>query len=573
MRSALASKIAFAALLAGAVGVLVWWTRHRPSFLLYQAHDQLGKGNQAGVISEYQRLLKRPGLSPADEIKLRLALGELYVAAVQESSEVDVLSAAPGYSAENPFVDLAKKEFQRVLELDPSNSAAHDYMGRILWSQRLENYALDEFQKSRSLDPRNPEPLRFLAQIHLGRGDAALARDEALQALALSPAYDEARLTLVSCYSELGDTPSALDEYERLSPAFRSGPDAQSQYALLLMQAHRWSQALQVFNDAIQRNEMNGRLQIAHGRYWLERGSVREASAAFAQAAAMMPRSAWPIAWSAAAFSLNGDCEQSDRASQRLLESLPRWPWSHWARAWSRLCSGQTEEAVASLDEALRLSPDFSEALELKSSLLLDMGRNAELGELLRPLIDREQRRSFVYTKMAESLLDLGKPGMALEVAETAAKFDPSNPDALVALGRARRDGGDSAGAQRAFTEALRIDQDNLRLRAYATPTESSDGQWSQILSELARNGPDASEIWCLLGDAFEKNNEFGRAVDAYESAAAAKPYLLKAQLGLIAAHHKLRQPDAAAAACRRAFQISPHNPNVLAWRTKLRLR
>ena len=310
MRFGLASKIAFSALLIGAIGVMGWWVRHRPSFLLYQAHDQLDQGNQSGVIAEYRRLLTRSNISPAEEIKLRNALGDLYVSAVQDSTDIDVLPNGSGYATENPFVALAKKEFQRVLELDPTNSVAHDYMGRILWTQRLENYALEEFQKSRQSDPKDPEPLRYLAKIHLDRGDAATARDEALQALALSPSYDEARLILVSCYSELGETSSALDEYERLSPGFRVGPDAQSQYTLLLMQANRWDPAAQLFESTGEKGPQNGRLQIAYGRYLLARGRPRDASGAFAQAAALMPRSAWPLAWSVPASTVNGDCDQ-----------------------------------------------------------------------------------------------------------------------------------------------------------------------------------------------------------------------------------------------------------------------
>ncbi len=537
MRFGLASKIAFSVLLIGAIGVMGWWVRHRPSFLLYEAHDQLDQGNQSGVIAEYRRLLDRPNLPAAEEIKLRNALGDLYVTALQDSTDVDVLPTGPDYRTENPFVALAKKEFQRVLELDPTNSVAHDYMGRILWTQNLENYALEEFQKSRQSDPKDPEPLRYLAKIHLERGDAAAARDEALQALALSPSYDEARLVLVSCYSELGETSAALDEYERLSPAFRAGPDAQARYALLLMQANRWDQAAQLFAEAEEKGPKSGRLQIAYGRYLLARGRPRDASGAFAQAAALMPRSAWPLAWSVPTSTVNGDCDQAQRVSQILMEALPRWPWSHWSRAWSQLCRNDAEGALASLSEALRLSPDFSEALELKSALLLDMGRAEELGDLLRPLINHEHHRSFAYTKMAQSLLDQKKSGMALDVAETAVKFDPTNLDAFLTLGRARLNVGDRDGARRAFENAQNLDPDNPRVRAYVALTDRSGAELQQTLSALAREWSDGAEIWCLLGDVSERLGDAGQAAEAYQAAAAAETLSIESanEIGLMA--------------------------------------
>src|SRR5690349_11244460 len=83
-----ASQIALAAVLIVVGGSIVWWTKHRPSYLLYQAHSRLGMENQAAVITEYKRLLSQPSISKDDEIKYRKALGEFYVRAVQENTGV-----------------------------------------------------------------------------------------------------------------------------------------------------------------------------------------------------------------------------------------------------------------------------------------------------------------------------------------------------------------------------------------------------------------------------------------------------------------------------------------------------
>jgi cytochrome c-type biogenesis protein CcmH/NrfG len=224
------------------------------------------------------------------------------------------------------------------------------------------------------------------------------------------------------------------------------------------------------------------------------------------------------------------------------MDGLPRWPWSHWARAWSKLCRGDAENALMALNEALREAPDFSEANELKARLLLDLGRYVELGRLLQPLINKEHNRSFAYTMLANSLLAQNKPSLAVDVAETAVKFDWTNVDGFVALGRARLGVGDVAGAQRAFHNASKLDGDNPRVKAAAALADASGPQLQRTLAELARQWPGNTEIWCWLAHVSEHGGDTGQATEAYEAALAAKPYLLEAQTGLASLQRKAKR-------------------------------
>ena len=147
-----ASRVALLSVVILVGGTFVWWYQNRPSYLLYQAHRELEGGNQASVIAEYKRLLTQKDLPKEEEIRLRRALGEFYVRALQESNGVSQI-VSRSYEVENPFIATAKNEFERIIELDPTHATAHYYLGRILWFRHLESFAIDESSANNAPKP------------------------------------------------------------------------------------------------------------------------------------------------------------------------------------------------------------------------------------------------------------------------------------------------------------------------------------------------------------------------------------------------------------------------------------
>ncbi len=364
-----ASRVALFFVLIVVGSIFFWWVRNRPSYLLYQATSEMNEGKQSAVISEYQRLLRKKDLPPAEEIRMRKALGTFFVRAFQETNGVSMYMNDSD-SVENPYLELAKREFDRVIVLDGKDAEAHYYLGRILWVRRLEAFAMEELNLSRQYDPKNPEPLWFLARAYLERGNASLARETALQALAIRPDYDEARQVLSDAYAALGDYRRAIEQFDRLSPGFRSDPDTLASHALLLARQKEWRAADHAISEAERIGPNNGRVKLLAGRVLLEKNELEEASGKFAQAAALMPKNVWPLVWQSIGFSRRNLCDEAARPAHYLAERLPRWAWSHLAMAECFKCQGETAHALSSLDEALRLSPELKEAIDLKVQIL-----------------------------------------------------------------------------------------------------------------------------------------------------------------------------------------------------------
>lgn len=563
------SHIALLFVLVVVGGSFAWWAKSRPSFLLFQAHS--GGSDQAAVIHEYQRLLKRKDLPKDKEIEYRKALGEFYVRAIQETRSYSVFVQDPSV-VDHPYLKSAKEQFDRILELDPNDSQGHYFLGRVFLLRQMESYAMEEFEKSRRLGPHNPDPAYFLSLIYQEREEPLKARELAEQALAIAPHSDDARMALVEAYRLSGDFQQAFKEFELLSPAYRAIPLTRARHAYFLSQQNYWDQARSEIKDALAADPGNGWIKVINAQLLMEQGRFTQAGGELAQAEGIMPKNPWPLPWHVKAWAALGRCEESSRASQFLIEALPRWPWSFWAGAHHQLCQGRELAALSSLDEALRLAPDFSAAHQMKAQILADKGQYEELGRMIRPLLDKKLHESLGYVFLAQSFYEQGKTDLALDSAEEAIRSDSRNAWAFVWLALARLQKGDKDAGLRALNEGLRMrpfDEDLIAMEALFRSRADGEETFSTLYKKIEEQTRNAN-VWLALGEVEKSKGHTPEAIWAYQRALELRPYLLKAQLGLVTLYSKSGEKDKASAALKKAFEINPKSSAVLEWRKKI---
>lgn len=568
-----AARFAFLFVLVVIAGAFFWWLRNRPSYLLYKANRALANGNQSEMVSQYRKLLQKKGLPKDEEIRLRKALGKIYLQTFQNSYGVSSFFSTES-RFESPYIELGKKEYDRVLDLDPNDSVAHYYLGRILWFRRLEAYAMDEFEKSRRADPTNAEPVWFLAEINMDRNNATAARELALQALAIAPGFDRARKTLMNAYAALGDADGTIRQYEQLSPQAKSDPELMASYALFLSRQNRWAEAANLINDAARIAPKSSDVHLTLGRMALDTGSPEEASGHIQQAGNMAPDSVWPRVYKTDVLAQRGQCTEAALASDPLINTWPQWSWSHLMSAWTNLCEAKPDRAVASINEALRLAPEFQEATFLKAQILIDQMKFDELGNVVKTLLDGKRHQSAAYAYLSQSFLLQGKRDLAQEMADAAIKLNQRNAAAFAWLGLTRARLKDKQGATWALNMAADLRPFDAMLqgtRAFALAhyfkDEAAAKELETVLSKNRRN-PD---LWILWGDLNRLKKNFAEAAAAYQNAAALKPYSLRAQLGVIESAFESGQLDRADVALGAALAINSKHSDVLAWRVRVR--
>lgn len=585
---------AFAFLVVG--GSLTWWIRHRPAYLIYQAHRQMGRGNQPAVIVEYERLLKRRDLPKEEEIRLRRALAEFYLKAIEANDPmtisynddyeyIDPVSLSPkkvsykvNQAADHPFLTSAKKECDRLLEINPKDPVAHLFTGWILWQKRLENFAIESLNASREYDPNDPRPLVFLSKIHERRGQHGLARDFALQAVSIQPEDNEARMALIEAYQHLGNFTGARREYENLSAAYREIPEVQARFALYLAEQNFWPESEREMERALQNGFQDGRVRLLYGQILLKKHAYDQAIAEFGRAMTLLPKNLWPLIWQSYAYSLNGQCDGIERMAQlfanRKRGFIEGLPWAHLVISWNYLCRGNASGALSELEEALKWAPEFQEALQLKTRILLDQGQYEDLGRVLRPLLDQNINQSFAYTMLAQSLLDQGNLALAEDMAETAIRHNARNPRPFLCLAVVRAERGDKEGALRAANGAISLNPNDCVLEAHRAYLLGLIGQFAaseDFFKASLGECPNEAEAWLLRGEIHQKQVNYPEAIQAFQNALQFKPYLLKAHLGLIASFAATKMTQAAEGALADAVKINSKHKEVAMWRRRFR--
>jgi tetratricopeptide (TPR) repeat protein len=182
--------------------------------------------------------------------------------------------------------------------------------------------------------------------------------------------------------------------------------------------------------------------------------------------------------------------------------SNPENPWGHYMHGLSAWKSGDSEQAMASFDEALRIDP--------------------------------QHRKSLLNS--ARVLLDTGRPREALERVERAMSLEPLSAEGLRLLGRARYELKQIPEAIDAYQRAIALDERDVwalnNLGLIHIQQDRSEAALP-ILARAVELRTDSPVFQNNLGTALERTGHFAAAKRAYEAALAADSTYGKASASL----------------------------------------
>jgi len=133
----------------------------------------------------------------------------------QINSEVQKYQALAGYLYKQGMLDQAAAALQKLLDLDPNNSSAHNDLGNIF--QQLEEFekAISEYQAAIRSDPTNHEPHNNIGIIYTTQGKPGEAVREFEIARKLCPDYPDVYNNLGVIYYDLQQFDDAILMYEK----------------------------------------------------------------------------------------------------------------------------------------------------------------------------------------------------------------------------------------------------------------------------------------------------------------------------------------------------------------------
>ena len=165
-----------------------------------------------------------------------------------------------------------------------------------------------------------------------------------------------------------------------------------------------------------------------------------------------------PVAWLGFAES-RGTMLALER-DRLIVQAVPRSAEARNNLGGALLVGGAVDEAIAHLQEALRLDPAHAEAHSNLGVALARRGRSKEAMDHYREALRLDPNQTQAYSNLGNALLQQGQVGEAIAQFEKGLAIDPANPQARTNLAGAFVREGRIDDAIAAYEEVLRVTPD-----------------------------------------------------------------------------------------------------------------
>ncbi len=223
-------------------------------------------------------------------------------------------------------LEHAEVLYRQAMAADPDYALAPHALGLLLVDLGRASEALSAFEQAVALDPNFPEAWFNLATARLRGGEIDAADEAYLKVLAIDPGHQQARLRRAAILHQRGDELATRAELKRVLDDDPTQREAVQSVVMLELEGGHEAAAAMVLDRALaiaQDGEVRAELQLLMAHLATVRGDSAAASAAYQ--AAIDANRQQPLAW----------------------YNLGQLQWA----------SGQTRDAVDSLQEAVRLQP------------------------------------------------------------------------------------------------------------------------------------------------------------------------------------------------------------------------
>ncbi|MDY6905810.1 MAG: tetratricopeptide repeat protein [Thermodesulfobacteriota bacterium] len=308
----------------------------------------------------------------------------------------------------------AKTLFQKALQLDPSNDAAHKEYGLLLLEEGFTDQAIDHFRKSIVLNPRNiaaynnlgyallrknqtPKAISalekarhlnpYIPEVHYNLAKAYLQNDHTTttfdtaekafqEAISLDPLYYKAFNDLGALYLLTGQTDKAvhvLNEAIRINPEYAP---AHKNMALTLNRQGNASQALHHILEACRIAPNIPGFHITAGDMLMTQGKTEDAQHHYSKALSLAGGSPRQILRIGNHYAGAGLYSQAVQAYQKLAALMPDNPAVFYNLACLYAKQKNPEQTIAYLEKAI--NNGYDDVDHLKTDKDLEIIRNTE---------------------------------------------------------------------------------------------------------------------------------------------------------------------------------------------------
>jgi tetratricopeptide (TPR) repeat protein len=222
---------------------------------------------------------------------------------------------------------------------------------------------------------------------------------------------------------------------------------------------------------------------------------------------------------------------------------------------------GRMDEAISQYQEAIRLKPDYAEAISKLGTALGEEGRTDEAISQLQEAIRLKPDYADAYNSLGTALCTKGRMDEAIRQYQEAIRLKPDFAEACYNLGTALFRMGQIDEAIRQYREAIRLKPDYAEAHYNLGVAWAAKGHLDEAISsyrEALRFKPDYILAHINLGVALDRKGQIDEAIGQFQETIRLKPDYAAAHNNLGTALCKQGQIDEAIRQYQEAIRLKP---------------
>ncbi|MBN1757396.1 MAG: tetratricopeptide repeat protein [Chitinispirillaceae bacterium] len=350
--------------------------------------------------------------------------------------------------------EKAKKTFEVLMGLSPDDPKIYLALGKYNLKSRRYDEALRQFEKS--------SKLKNSAAAHEGYAQAAfelkkydLARDAAQAALTIDKQARDARMVLALVHMNNGNFSGAKDQFESL---LKSDPDN----ATLLEHLANCYGELKLTDKLVTidrkiaaMNNANTASRMRLARYYAANGNTAEALRYYRELYFLLPKDTAVLRPLSFLAKKNGLTVEAVKYTQQYLTVNPNDAEAHRDLGDLYYEQKNLDGALAEYRTALKLDPSITGFHKRYAEIVMAKGQQEEVIKALAGVIKSGSADVSTYMTLGLIYQKKKKYIDAVEAYQKALQLEPSNFDALVALGSCQAVTGDISNAIVSYEQAV----------------------------------------------------------------------------------------------------------------------
>lgn len=346
--------------------------------------------------------------------------------------------------------------FDKALKIAPNSTKTRNNLANIFVAEKQFDLAEKQFELVLRVDPANRDANYNLGMLLLSNGSAARAIPHFAR---VRPQNNETRFNLVHAYLETKQSAEALRVAGELSAESKNDVQMHFSLGLLLASERQYSPAVLEFEKAEAIQPDTFEIVYNLGQALIRNGKFAEAGLALNRALKLKPDSAETIYLLA----------QTAMSESHPLDALDLLIRAHkiapenidviFLMARLSISQNYFEDAIPLLESGLKIAPRRSDLIAALGESYFMAGKVDKSVEVFKQLVEVEpSARSYGF--VALSYRNLGRFEEAKQYVSTGLKLDPNNISCLFTLGVIAEGQGDSTKAASIFQQILHRDPD-----------------------------------------------------------------------------------------------------------------